>query len=295
MKDLFKDFKHQIIKEEVDKKVEAIKNNAKNSYNVENLKKAFSFIDLTFLSCTDNNKDIAKIVSQVNKFSVAYPEMPNIAAICVYPTYIELIHKNLKPENIKLASVVGGFPASQTFLEIKTQEARLAIQRGGDEADMVISVGEFLNQEYQLVFHEIYKIKHAAGDATLKVILETGAIQDYTKIYKASILAMEAGADFIKTSTGKEKIGATPEAVYVMAVAIKDFYEKTGKKIGLKPAGGVSSGETAIFYMSIIKTVLGDEWLKPELFRFGTSSLANKLLKEIYPEDKGFFGFSNSY
>ena len=295
MKDLFKDFKHQIITEEVNKHVAEIKNNAKNSYNIENLKKAFSFIDLTFLSCTDNNKDISKIVSQLNKFSEIYPEMPTVAAICVYPNYVELIHKNLKPKTIKIASVVGGFPASQTFLEIKTQETRLSIQRGVNEADMVISVGEFLNKEYQLVHLEINKMKHATGEATLKVILETGVIQDYTEIYKAAILAMEAGADFVKTSTGKEKIGATPEAVYVMALAVKDFYEKTGKKIGIKPAGGVSSGETAIFYMSILKTILGEEWLTPELFRFGSSSLANVLLKEIDQNDKGYFGFTSNY
>ncbi len=295
MKDLFKDFKHQITKEEVDNAIAKITEESKSLYNVENLKLVFSLIDLTFLNCTDNNRGIQNIVNQVNKFKESYPEMPNVAAICVYPNYVEAIHKGVNDKNIRLASVIGGFPASQTFLEIKTKEARLAMQAGANEGDMVISIGEFLNEEYQLVFHEIHKIKRAIGENKLKTILETGVLLDYTKIYQASILAMEAGADFVKTSTGKEKIGATPESVYVMALAVKDFYEKTGKKIGLKPAGGVSSGADALVFINIIKNVLGDEWLKPELFRFGTSSLANKLINEIYKNTDKYFDSNSSY
>ena len=295
MKNLFKKYNQNISKQAVLKNVADIKNESKKLYNKENLKKAFSFIDLTFLNSTDNKEKIAQIIKQINNFPAAYSDMPNVAAICVFPTYIETIKRDLKVEGIKIASVVGGFPASQTFLEIKTKESRLAVQRGANETDMVISVGEFLNKEYQLVQLEIIKIRRAIKGATLKVILETGVIQDFQRIYNASILAMESGASFVKTSTGKEKIGATPEAVYVMALAVKDYFKKTGRKVGIKPAGGVSSGETAMFYMAIIEEILGTEWLKPELFRFGSSSLANILLKEIYTDKDEYFGFESKY
>ena len=295
MKNLFENYNRKISKQEIIKNVTTIKNESKKIYNTEILKKAFSFIDLTFLNSTDNKDKITQIIKQVNNFSATYPQIPNVAAICIFPNYIETIKKDLKVKGIKIASVVGGFPASQTFLEIKTKESRLAVQRGANETDMVISIGEFLNKEYQLVQLEIIKIRHAIKGATLKVIIETGVLQDFQRIYNASLLAMESGADFVKTSTGKEKIGATPEAVYVMALAIKDYFKKTGKKVGIKPAGGVSSGETAIFYMSIIEKILGKEWLKPELFRFGSSSLANKLLKEIEPNKKDYFGLSSEY
>ncbi len=295
MKDLFKDFKNQINKEEVDNSIAKITEESKNLYNADNLKLVFSLIDLTFLNCTDSSVGMQNIVNQVNNFKKSYPEMPNVAAICIYPNHVESIHKGIENKEIRLASVVGGFPASQTFLEIKTQEARLAMQAGANEGDMVISIGNFLNEEYQTVFHEIHKMKQAIGENKLKTILETGVLLDYTKIYKASILAMEAGADFVKTSTGKEKIGATPESVYVMALAVKDFYEKTGKKIGIKPAGGVSCGADALVFINIIKNILGDEWLKPELFRFGTSSLANKLINEIYQNTDKYFDSNASY
>ncbi len=295
MKALFKDFKHEIIEKDINIAVAKIKKESVSLYNVENLKLIFSLIDLTFLSCTDNNSGIKKVINQVNNFDKNYPEMPTVAAICVYPNYIEDFHKKISLKNIKLASVVGGFPASQTFLEIKTKEARLAIQVGANECDMVMSIGEFLNNEYQHVFHEIHKVKRAINENTLKVILETGVLKDYLKIFKASILAMEAGADFVKTSTGKEKTGATPESVYVMALAVKDFYERTGKKIGIKPAGGIANGADALIYINIIKNVLGNEWLKPNLFRFGTSSLANKIINEIYQNTDKYFDSSNYY
>lgn len=296
MKNLFENFNRKVTETEVNSAIEKIKLEAQKQYNEENLKLAFSLIDLTFLNATDNKAGIQNVINKVNGFSEKYPEMPNVAAICVYPNYVEQICKGVENKQIGLASVVGGFPASQTFLEVKTHEARLAVQAGATDADMVISIGEFLNEEYQHVFHEVHKMKRAIGDdKILKVILETGVLTDYYKIYKSSILAMEAGADFVKTSTGKEKVGATPESVYVMALAVKDFYEKTGKKIGIKPAGGVSNGADAVMYMNIIRNTVGDQWLTPKLFRFGTSSLANKLLNEIYKNDDKYFSSNSNY
>jgi deoxyribose-phosphate aldolase len=250
-------------------------------HTIENLRLLYSTIDLTSLNTDDTYAKIENLTQKVNDFSSKYPELPQVAAICVYPNFVQTVRKTLTDDRVNLASVATGFPSAQTFLEIKTQETRLCVQRGADEVDMVISVGEFLGKDYAYIFHEVKKIKKATGDAHLKVILETGSIKDFNEIYKASVLAMDAGADFIKTSTEKEKIGATPEAVYVMATAIKDYFEKTGRKVGLKPAGGIKSSSDALLYLAIIKRIIGDDWLNKELFRLGTSSLANKLLTEI--------------
>ncbi len=286
---LFEKYNRTFTQKEVEDAVNSAKDLSKNLMTPEMLKLTFKTIDLTSLNSNDTFKKIENMILKVNEFKNNFQDMPNVAAICVYPNFVQTIKKNLSVSNIKIASVTGGFPSSQTFLEIKTQETRLCLQRGADEVDMVISVGEFLGSDYAYTQHEIKKIKNASGNGHLKVILETGLLEDYDKIYKASIIAMDSGADFIKTSTGKEKIGATPEAVYVMSCAIKDYFELTGKKIGLKPAGGIGTPEVALHYLAIVKQVLGNDWLNNKLFRIGASSLANKLLSAIYKKEINYF------
>ncbi len=269
---------------------------SKEMMSDEDFKKLFSFIDLTFLNTTDYRRGIAKVTRQVNHVKPVLG-IDNVAAICVYPRFVSTVKDNLEDDKVGIAAVVGGFPASQTFLEVKRLETRMVFENGATEADMVISVGEFLDGGSELLMKEVAALKEEAGDGILKVILETGVLSDLSLIYKASILAMEAGADFIKTSTGKEKVGATPESVYVMAMAIKDYYDVTGRKVGLKPAGGVSTPENGVEYMAIVKQVIGEEWLTNELFRIGSSSLADKVLKKLgLTEDKFFsFGGDSSY
>jgi len=269
---------------------------SKEMMSDENFKKLFSFIDLTFLNTTDYRRGIAKVTRQVNHVKPVLG-IDNVAAICVYPRFVSTVKDNLEDDKVGIAAVVGGFPASQTFLEVKRLETKMVFENGATEADMVISVGEFLDGGSELLMKEVAALKEEAGDGILKVILETGVLNDLSLIYKASILAMEAGADFIKTSTGKEKVGATPESVYVMAMAIKDYYDVTGRKVGLKPAGGVSTPENGVEYMAIVKQVIGEEWLTNELFRIGSSSLADKVLKKLgLTEDKFFsFGGDSSY
>ena len=252
------------------------------------LKTIFGFIDLTTLSETDNQAKAKLFADNVNNFPKNFKDMPNVAAICVYPALVEGVKTNLK-QPIGLASVVGGFPASQTLIEIKTAETALVFKKGASEADMVISIGEFLSGNYQTVFDEIKAIKEACGEGHLKVILESGTLKTSENVKKASILGIEAGGDFIKTSTGKTNPPATLEAVYVMAQTIKEHYARTGKKIGLKPAGGIADADTAVKYYAIMKEVLGDAWLTPELFRIGASSLANNLLSEITGTEVKYF------
>lgn len=274
--DILEKFNRNFTAEQVE---EAINSADRNSnLTQENIKFAFSTIDLTSLNSNDTENKIVEMVTKVNNFAQAFPDMPNVAAICVYPSFVETVKKTLTAKNINIASVTGNFPSSQTFLELKTKETELCINHGADEVDMVISIGKFLSEDYKAIHHEVAKQKEAAGKGHLKVILETGLLKDYDLIYKASMLAMDAGADFIKTSTGKEKVGATPEAVYVMSCAIKDYYQSTDRKVGLKPAGGIATPEIAMLYINIIQQVLGNEWLNNKLFRIGTSSLANKLL-----------------
>ncbi|MBN2664728.1 MAG: deoxyribose-phosphate aldolase [Bacteroidales bacterium] len=274
---------------EITQAIDDAKNTANEMASVENYKLAFSCIDLTSLNSSDTVTKIENMTKKVNSFQFDFPEMPNVGAICIYPNFVKTVKDTLTAEGVNIASVTGGFPSSQTFLEIKTQETRLCVQRGADEVDMVISIGEFLRGDYPLISHEVKKIRKAAGDAHLKVILESGSLQNPDEIYKASVISMNAGADFVKTSTGKEKIGATFEAAYVMCSAIKDYYEDTNEKIGFKPAGGISTPEDALIYLAIVKNVLGDEWLNNKLFRFGASRLANKLLSEVYKKEIKYF------
>jgi len=281
MENILASYNTKVDEAKVKSEVEKIVKKSEELYNIENLKKVFSYIDLTTLSTTDTQARGKMFADNVTNFKKHFPDMPNVAAICVYPSLVKTVRENLKAEGVNLASVVGGFPSSQTFIDVKTVETSFVFKEGATEADMVISVGEMLDGNYEQVYDEIVQIKDACGNGHLKVILETGALENLTNVKIASILSMEAGGDFVKTSTGKMEPAATLEAIYVMAEAVKEFYKKTGKKIGLKPAGGISDSKTALQYINVIKTVLGDDWLTPELFRIGASSLANKVLNDI--------------
>lgn len=250
---------------------------------------ALSCIDLTTLNSTDNYVQGEKIALKVSGFPNEFPGLPNVAAICVYPTLVDTVRKNLKAPGIKLAAVSAGFPSSQTFLEVKLLETQMAIARGATEIDIVLNLGDFLAGDYESVLHEISALKKCCGDLHLKVILETGALKSYDKIWKASHLAMQAGADFIKTSTGKLEPAATPEAAWVMCSAIKNHYENHGAKIGFKAAGGIVETNDALKYIAIVKEILGDEWLNNKLFRIGASRLANNLLTTIKGKSVVYF------
>ena len=254
------------------------------------VKKAlFNFIDLTTLNSTDNDESVMKFTEKVNRFDSEFADLKNVAAICVYPNFAQVVKDTLEVESVNIACVSGGFPSSQTFIEVKIAETAMAIMEGADEIDIVISVGHFLNENYEEMCDEIEELKNTCKDKHLKVILETGALQTSSNIKKASILSMYSGADFIKTSTGKQQPAATPEAALVMCQAIKEYYDITGNKIGFKPAGGINTVNDALIYYTIVKEILGEEWLTNKLFRIGTSRLANLLLSEIRGEEVKFF------
>ncbi len=245
-------------------------------------------IDLTTLSVDDTTDKVATMAQRVNEFETQFPHLKNVAAICVYPALVKTVRDHLTAP-IGIAAVAGGFPASQTFLEIKVAEAAMAVKDGATEIDIVLPVGKFLEERYEEVADEIMEIKAAIGEAHLKVILETGALRSAENIYRASILAMAAGADFIKTSTGKIAVNATPEAAYVMCKAIRAWYEKTEQVVCFKPAGGVSTTDEAVAYYTIVKEILGQDWLNNTRFRFGASRLANNLLTSIQGETVKYF------
>lgn len=256
--------------------------------NIEVWKQCLHSIDLTTLNGDDTTEKVEKMAQAVNEFEDHFPDIPNVAAMCVYPALVQTAADTLT-EPIGIAAVAAGFPASQTFLEIKVAEAAMAVAAGATEIDIVISIGKFLEGNYQEVFDEISEVKSAIHDAHLKVILETGALKTSENIFKASILAMAAGADFIKTSTGKVPVNATPEATYVMCQAIKTWKEKTGDKVCYKPAGGVSTTEEAVQHYTLVKEILGENWLNNESFRFGASRLANNLLTSITGSEVKYF------
>jgi len=289
MNELFTKYPADFLKEDIQQKVAVLSNNSHQFANTEILKKLFSLIDLTSLNTEDNTENISAMATKVSDFKNHFPEMPNVAAICVYPSMVEYVNSNLKIKLHGIAAVGGGFPSSQTFLNIKIEECKQAIEAGATEIDIVLSVGKFFEGNYDFCFKEIKDIKSAIGNNHLKVILESGTLKTHQQIWEASILSMEAGADFIKTSTGKQNPAATTDAVYVMTKAIKAFYEKTGKKVGIKPAGGIVTKEDALAYYAIVKENLGDEWLNPELFRIGASRLANNLLTDIYQKEIKYF------
>lgn len=249
----------------------------------------FHCIDLTTLKCTDSEESVMQFTEKVNQFVDRYPELDNVAAICVYPNMAEIVNDTLEADHVNIACVSGGFPSSQTFTEVKVAETAMALHAGADEIDIVMPVGKFLSGDYETLCDEIEELKAVCGDKHLKVILETGALQSAANIKKAAILSMYSGADFIKTSTGKEAVSATPEAALIMCEAIKEYYMVTGRKVGFKPAGGINTVKDALMYYTIVKEVLGKEWLTNELFRLGTSRLANLLLSEIVGEETKFF------
>ena len=249
----------------------------------------FSSIDLTTLSTTDTQTSVAQFVKRVNDFDNDYPQFKNVAAICVYSNFAEIVRSNLEVSGVDIAVVAGGFPSSQTFTEVKVADAALAVAGGANEVDIVMNLGYYLDNNYAELSDEIIEIKHAIRDAKLKVILETGALKSAEDIKRASILSLYSEADFIKTSTGKIYPGASLEAAWVMCQCIKEYYEKTGRKVGFKAAGGIRTTEEAVQYYAIVKEVLGDEWLNQDLFRIGASSLANSLLSSMLGEKIKYF------
>jgi len=248
--------------------------------SVEVYRKLYSCIDLTTLNTTDTKESVWNFTDKVNNFDGTHPEVENVAAICVYPNFTATVKEALTAD-VKIAAVAAGFPSSQTFTEVKIAEAALAVADGADEIDVVMNLGLFLGEEYGELCEELTEIKESCRHATLKVILETGALQTADKIHNASILSLYSGADFLKTSTGKGYPGASPEAVYVMCQAIKSYHSKTGRKAGIKVSGGVATTEDALKYYTIVKEILGEEWCNNTLFRLGASRLADVLLSEF--------------
>jgi len=287
--DLFKQYNCNIsdesVKQDIDKILAAYY--AEND-NVAVYKQCLNQIDLTSLNGSDTDTEIIAMVEKVNNFSNVYPMLPNVAAICVYPALVPIVKEYLT-ENIGIASVAAGFPASQTFIEVKVAETAMAVMEGATEIDVVISIGKFLEGNYEEVFEELTEIKSSCREAHLKVILETGALKSASNIMKASILAMSAGADFIKTSTGKISVAATLEATYVMCQAIKAWNKKNNVKVSYKPAGGIVTTEDAVKHYTLVKEILGEEWLNNTMFRFGASRLANNLLSSIEGQEVKYF------
>lgn len=246
-------------------------------------------VELTSLSTTDSEESILQFTEKVNQFEDAYPDLPHVATICVYPCFAKIVSESLEIEGVEVACVSGSFPSSQALIEVKVAETALAIHDGATEIDIVMSVGKFLSGDYETLCDEISELKATCGEKKMKVILETGCLKTAENIKKASLLAMYAGADYIKTSTGKLEPAATPEAAYVMCQAIKEYYDETGIQIGFKPAGGMHTVHDALVYYTIVKEVLGEKWLTNQWLRLGTSRLANLLLSEVTGEEIKFF------
>ena len=267
-----------------------IANKVPENDTVEVKKFLMGSIELTTLSCTDSDTSVMAFTERVNAFDNTYPDLPHVATICVYPCFAEVVKDTLEVDGVEIVCVSGSFPSSQTFSEVKVAETALAIKDGATEIDIVMPVGKFLSGDYEGVCEDITELKNVCDkDVPMKVILETGCLKTAQNIKKASILSMYAGGDYIKTSTGKEKVSATPEAVYVMCQAIKEYYDATGIQIGLKPAGGINTVMDAITYYTIVKEVLGEKWLTNKWFRLGTSRLANIFLSEVTGEEVKFF------
>ncbi len=249
----------------------------------------FGSIELTTLKTTDSDASVMAFTERVNRFDSTYPDLPHVATVCVYPCFAEIVKDTLEVDGVEIACVSGSFPSSQALIEVKVAETALALKDGATEIDIVMPVGKFLSGDYEGVSDDISELKQVCGEHAMKVILETGDLVTARNIKTASIIAMYSGADYIKTSTGKEKVSATPEAVYVMCQAIKEYYDQTGIQIGLKPAGGINTVMDAVIYYTIVKEVLGEKWLSNKWFRLGTSRLANMLLSEITGQETKFF------
>jgi deoxyribose-phosphate aldolase len=280
------DIKDEDVKETV-KKLIAEKVAANDTPEVKRF--MFGSIELTTLTTTDSDESVLQLVEKVNKFDNEYPNYPHVATLVTYPRFTKLVSESLEVEGVIPTCVSGAFPSSQALIEVKTVETGLAIRDGAGNVDIVMHVGQFLSGDYETVCDEIQQQKETCGDVPMKVILETGDLGSCANIKKASILAMYSGADYIKTSTGKEKVSATPEAAYVMCQAIKEYYDETGIMVGFKPAGGINSVMDALIYYTIVKEILGEKWLTNELFRLGTSRLANLLLSELEGKEVKFF------
>lgn len=257
--------------------------------NLEVKKFLMGSVELTTLKTTDSEDSVLAFTERVNQFDEQYPELPHVATICVYPCFAKTVSEALEVDGVEIACVSGSFPSSQALIEVKVAETALAIKDGATEIDIVMPVGKFLSGNYEEVADEISELKNVCGEKKMKVILETGCLKTAANIKKASILSMYAGADYIKTSTGKLEPAATPEAAYVMCQAIKEYYDKTGIQIGFKPAGGLNTVMDAITMYTIVKEVLGEKWLTNQWFRMGTSRLANLLLSEVVGHETKFF------
>ncbi|MCL1938824.1 MAG: deoxyribose-phosphate aldolase [Candidatus Azobacteroides sp.] len=266
--------------DEVSQKVAKIVEQWEENNTPDVLRFLYSCIDLTSLGSDDSKESIWKWIENVNAFDGSQPGISNVAAVCVYPNFVQTVKDTLRAD-VKIASVAGGFPSSQTLVEVKIAEVSLAVSDGADEIDIVLNCGEFLAHNWPEVCEEIEEIKNACRDARLKVILETGLLKKASTIKTAAILAMYSGADFIKTSTGKVYQGATPEAVFVICEAIREYYQLHEQMIGIKISGGVRTAAEAVQYYTIVKEVLGEEWLALEYFRIGASSLADNILKAL--------------
>lgn len=255
----------------------------KENFTAAVLKQIHGFIDLTSLTSIDTKESIWKLVDRINDFEGTRPDVPNVAAICTYPLFVETVKQALTAQEVQIASVAGGFPSSQTFMEVKIAETAMAVMQGADEIDMVMNLGYFFEENYEELAEEIQEVKESCRSGKLKVILETGALATPENIQKASILALYSDADFIKTSTGKGYPGATPEAVYVMCQTIKKYYSitGTGRKVGIKVSGGIRTAEEAVRYYTIVKEILGNDWLTKDLFRIGASSLVEDIERRL--------------
>lgn len=271
------------------------KRSIKKSSKVEGLKLALSMIDLTTLEGKDTPGKVKQLCYKALHLHDSLKDIPTVAAVCVYPTYVKIAKKELEGSQIQVASVATAFPSGQSSRNTKIMDTIFAVEQGADEIDMVISRGEFLAGEYDFVYDEIAAVKEACGKAHLKVILETGELDTLDNVRKASEIAMYAGADFIKTSTGKIQPAATMPVTYVMLDAIKDYYLKTGKMIGMKPAGGISTSKIALQYLVMLNEVLGEKWMNKTYFRFGASSLANDILMQLVKAETGYYQSSNYF
>lgn len=292
LKVLMPDFRYTptIDKVGVEERVARIQTRSiKNEAKVQGMKMVLNMIDLTTLEGKDTPGKVKQMCYKARHLHDVYPDCPTVAAVCVYPSMVNIAKKELKNSNIKVASVSTAFPSGQAPKNVKIDDTKFAVDQGADEIDMVISRGKFLAGDYNFVFDEIASIKEACGLARLKVILETGELVTLDNVRRASEIAMYAGADFIKTSTGKIQPAATMQVTYVMLMAIKDFYRKTGVKIGMKPAGGISTSKLALHNLMMVKETLGEEWLTNEWFRFGASSLANDVLMQLMKTKTGAY------
>ena len=274
---------------QVGKEVAKIKVAANRNGNVDVYKFCYSAIDLTTLSCTDSQESVREFARKTAEFNDKFPDIPNVASICVYPPFVETVGLEVDGTPLRITSVAGAFPASQSFIEVKALEVAMAIENGADEVDIVLNPGLMMSGHEAEAASEVELLREEAKDVVLKVIIESGALKTPELIRRASLVSMFAGADFVKTSTGKIDVAATPEAAFVMCHAIKDYYEKTGRRVGFKAAGGVKTPEDAALYYTIVEEVLGKEWLTTELFRIGASSAANNLISAIVDKPTKYY------